>query len=50
MAFYIITKERENGNLKEGQSIVEVTSGNTGIAFSTIGALMRHDVHIYMSD
>ena len=50
MAFYIITKERENGNLKEGQSIVEVTSGNTGIAFSAIGALMGHDVHIYMPD
>ncbi|MBR3113755.1 MAG: cysteine synthase family protein [Methanobrevibacter sp.] len=50
MAFYIITKERKNGNLKEGQSIVEVTSGNTGIAFSAIGALMGHDVHIYMPD
>ena len=50
MAFYIITKERENGNLKEGQSIVEVTSGNTGIAFSAIGALMGHDVHMYMPD
>ncbi|MDO5831261.1 MAG: cysteine synthase family protein [Methanobrevibacter sp.] len=50
MAMYILTKERENGNLKEGQSIVEVTSGNTGIAFSAIGALMGHDVHIYMPD
>ena len=50
MAFYIITNERKNGNLKEGQAIVEVTSGNTGIAFSAIGALMGHDVHIFMPD
>ena len=50
MAFYLIKKEKENGNLKEGQAIVEVTSGNTGIAFSAIGALMGHDVHIFMPD
>ena len=50
MALYLIKKERENGNLKEGQAIVEVTSGNTGIAFSAIGALMGHDVHIFMPD
>ncbi len=50
IALYIIEKERENGNLKEGQPIVEVTSGNTGIAFSAIGALYGHDVHIFMPD
>ena len=50
IALYIIQKERENGNLSEGQSIVEVTSGNTGIAFSAIGALYGHDVHIFMPD
>lgn len=50
MALYIIKKERENGNLTEGQAIVEVTSGNTGIAFSGIGALFGHDVHIFMPD
>lgn len=50
IALYIIQKERENGNLKEGQSIVEVTSGNTGIAFSAIGALFGHEVHIFMPD
>ena len=50
MASYIIKKEKENGSLKEGQAIVEVTSGNTGIAFSAIGALMGHDVHIFMPD
>ncbi len=50
IALHIIQKEREMGNLKEGQSIVEVTSGNTGIAFSAIGALYGHDVHIFMPD
>ena len=50
IALYIIENERKNGNLKEGQPIVEVTSGNTGIAFSAIGALYGHDVHIFMPD
>ena len=50
MALYILQKEKENGNLSEGQPIVEVTSGNTGIAFSAFGALLGHDVHIFMPD
>lgn len=50
IASYIIEKERANGNLKEGQTIVEVTSGNTGISFSAIGALYGHEVHIFMPD
>ncbi|MBE6494541.1 MAG: cysteine synthase family protein [Methanosphaera stadtmanae] len=50
IALYIIKKERENGNLKDGQSIVEVTSGNTGISFSAIGALYGHEVHLFMPD
>jgi cysteine synthase A len=50
IAYYIIEKEKENGNLADGQAIVEVTSGNTGIAFSAIGALCGHEVHIFMPD
>ena len=50
IALYIIQKARENGDLAEGQAIVEVTSGNTGISFSAIGALFGHDVHIFMPD
>ena len=50
IASYIIQKEKQNGNLKEGQAIVEVTSGNTGISFSAIGAFFGHDVHIFMPD
>ena len=47
---YIIEKEKENGKLKDGQAIIEVTSGNTGISFSAIGALYGHEVHIFMPD
>lgn len=50
IALYIIQKEKANGNLADGQAIVEVTSGNTGISFSAIGALFGHDVHIFMPD
>ena len=46
IALYILQKEKQNGNLKPNQAIVEVTSGNTGIAFSAIGALMG----IFMPD
>ncbi len=50
IALYIIQKEKENGNLADGQTIVEVTSGNTGISFSAIGARLGHEVHIFMPD
>ena len=50
IALYIIQKEKENGKLSEGQPIIEVTSGNTGIAFAAIGALFGHEVHIFMPD
>ena len=50
IAYYIIKKSREEGILTDGQPIVEVTSENTGIAFSAIGTLFGHDVHIFMPD
>lgn len=50
IALYILEKSKENGELKDGQPIVEVTSGNTGISFSAIGALLSHEVHIFMPD
>ena len=50
IALYIIQKARQNGELVDGQSIVEVTSGNTGISFSAIGTFYGHDVHIFMPD
>lgn len=50
VAYYIITKSKELGLLKDGQSIVEATSGNTGISLAAIGALTHHPVHIFMPD
>lgn len=48
IAYYIIDKSERNGYLKPGQPIVEMTSGNTGIAFAAMGALTKHPVHIFM--
>lgn len=39
MAWYMIEKAEERGELKKGSEIIEVTSGNTGIAFAMISAL-----------
>jgi len=39
MASYMIRKAEERGELKPGQVILEVTSGNTGIALSMISAV-----------
>lgn len=50
IAYYIITKSKELGLLKDGQPIVEATSGNTGISLAAIGALTHHPVHIFMPD
>lgn len=36
IARYIMDRAQERGELKPGQPIVEVTSGNTGIAFSAV--------------
>lgn len=48
MAYHIIKKAYANGDIKEGDRIVEATSGNTGIAFSAVGRFMGHPVTIYM--
>lgn len=39
MAWYILKKAEERGELKPGGKILEVTSGNTGIAFAMISAV-----------
>jgi len=38
MASYILQKAEENGDLRKGYTIVEASSGNTGIAFSMLAA------------
>lgn len=50
MARHIIEESYKDGSLKKGQPIIEATSGNTGIAFSALGALYEHPVHIFMPD
>lgn len=50
IAEYILDKAMERGEYKKGQPIVETTSGNTGIAFSALGARYGSPVHIFMPD
>lgn len=50
MALHILEKAYEDGHLKEGNMIVEATSGNTGIAFSALGRSLGHPVTIFMPD
>ena len=48
MAFYTLKKAYEKGEIKKGAPIVEATSGNTGIAFSAMGAILGHKVYIQL--
>lgn len=48
MAYTIMQKSYENGALKPGDTIIEATSGNTGIAFCALGRAMGHEVVIFM--
>ena len=50
VAYYMINEAKSNGILKEGQAIIEATSGNTGISLAAIGAYYRHPVYIFMPD
>lgn len=48
MALYIMYKAYLNGKVEPGDTIVEATSGNTGIAFAAIGKALGHPVKIIM--
>lgn len=50
IAFHILEKAYCDGKIKEGDLIIEATSGNTGISFSAIGGYLGHDVTICMPD
>ena len=50
MAYYILSKAYEEGKLVKGKTIVEATSGNTGIALSAMGSYLGNPVHIFMPD
>lgn len=50
MALHIISTAYRDGTIKRGDTIVEATSGNTGIAFAAIGHAFGNPVHIFMPD
>ncbi len=50
MAVHILRKGLLSGELKEGDTIVEATSGNTGVSFSAFGRMIGCPVVIYMPD
>ena len=50
MALHILREARAEGALRPGGTIVEATSGNTGISFAALGRALGHPVRIYMPD
>jgi cysteine synthase len=50
MALRILEAGLRDDAIRPGDTIVEVSSGNTGIAFAALGAALGHKVIIYMPD
>ena len=50
MALHIVRQAYRSGKLRDGDTIAEATSGNTGIAFAAVGRALGHPVRIYMPD
>ena len=50
MALAILQDAMHRGDLLPGQTIVEATSGNSGISFAAIGCALGHPVTIFMPD
>ncbi|HLU39392.1 MAG TPA: cysteine synthase family protein [Planctomycetota bacterium] len=50
MALFILERAYAEGALRPGQTIVEASSGNTGIAFAALGRALGHRVVIAMPD
>lgn len=50
MVYYILTKNKENGNILPKVPLIEATSGNTGISLAALGSYFDHPVHIFMPD
>ncbi|MBX7204277.1 MAG: PLP-dependent cysteine synthase family protein [Bacteroidia bacterium] len=48
MALYILQQSYRDKNINPSDTIVEATSGNTGISFSAIGRALGHGVKIIM--
>jgi cysteine synthase A len=50
MAYHVLRRAYERGDIAAGRRIVEATSGNTGISFAAVGRALGHPVTIYMPD
>jgi cysteine synthase A len=50
IAKYMIEQAEKRGNLKPGYTIVEATSGNTGIAFSFVSAIKGYKMVVVMPE
>ena len=50
IALNMITKAEAEGRIKPGDTLLEVTSGNTGIGIALIGAVKGYKVVIVMGD
>jgi len=50
MALHMLKAAYTSGALSPGDTIVEASSGNTGIAFAALGRALAHPVKIYMPD
>ena len=50
MALHILQSAYEDGTIRPGDTIVEATSGNTGISFAAVGRALGHPVTIFMPD
>ncbi|CAN5162161.1 cysteine synthase A [soil metagenome] len=50
MAYYMLNKAERTGKIKEGATIVEATTGNTGIAFSSLAAMRGYKMIAVMPE
>lgn len=50
VAYYMLSKAMERGELKENMPIIEATSGNTGVSIAALGAYFHHPMYIFMPD
>lgn len=50
IALKMVEQAISDGKLKKGKTIIEPTSGNTGIGLAMIGAVLGYDVKIVMSE
>jgi cysteine synthase len=50
IALHMLRKAYTLGKIRAGDTIVEATSGNTGISFAALGAALGHPVKIFMPD